>query len=57
MEAVSSKSRYYPGSIYLERLKKVIKDFSRETRRPDRESNQEPTKYESRALPLGKSVR
>lgn len=52
-EAVSSKSRYYPGSIYLERLKKVVKDFSRDIRRLDRESNREPTECESRALPLG----
>jgi hypothetical protein len=51
-EAVVTYSRYYRGT-YLAGLRNTKKFLSRDSQ----DSNQAPTEYNSRALPLDQSVR
>jgi hypothetical protein len=42
----------YPSVIYLEGLRKIMKDLSRDSRCRDKDLNRASLEYNSRALPL-----
>jgi hypothetical protein len=50
-EAVLAKSRYCPGIIYIEGLKKTTENVSQCSRCPSRDLNRALPEYEYRALP------
>jgi hypothetical protein len=55
-EAVVAWPRYYP-IIFLKGLRKTMNNLSQKSWCPGQDSNQAPTEYMSRVLPLNKSVR